>query len=258
MEGNEYYFGTPGHQRIAILYEILKFIRTREVGFIPAAKGQIVRFQNIGAISYLEERLNELRDIDFHFFASIQRVQHTDGEGHYLDIRDNWQEYTYGWDFVVDIDGEGNTSEEKIDDAYKKALKVDEVYHNYGLPYSIVFSGAKGFHFWVMWDEIKQYFKASDYGIANKALTKFIAKKSGVKLDMAVASKDKTLIRVPYSINPHSQLVCLPLTDEQFIDFKPSIAEPETIYKSGIRNRGMRIREGTLKDFMEAYDGRGE
>ena len=285
MNLTEYYFNKDFEKRKAIHWELLKvpLLRYRETAFVPidADKDPVLRYRNIGTPSFLIKELGDV-DFPFHFFCSIQRLRHSMevfkcvecgeiyGSGSncekcsselkptliHADMRENWDKLCWGWDFVVDIDGEGSTTEKKIDNAYQKALKVWECYRSYGLPFSVVFSG-RGFHYWIFWEDLKQYFKPEDYGRANKQLTAFVAKKTGVKLDTVVAGANRDLIRVPYSLNFRSNLCCLPLTDEQFIDFNSNMATPESVYTMDIRDRGMMKREGALETFIEDFkDGK--
>lgn len=248
----------------ALMWEIVKFVRSRETAGTQIGSGGIaVRWQNVGkpyALKpFLKRILGITRDtgIPLNFFCSIQRIAHTKKDGTPIsadEMQEDFDDLVYGWDFVVDLDGEGDTLEVRVQDAYQKAKKIKALYDKYQLPYAVVFSGSKGFHFWVSWDSLKDVFKASDYGTANKDLTLFVKQASGAQVDTVVAGARKDLIRVPYTINPNSNLVVMPLTDEQFDKLDLNSFKPESVIKMGdLKNRGMLYRPGTINKLMEDF-----
>ena len=237
-----------------ICWEVLKFIRYREVAFICVNDPrQTRRFINIITYGNLIYRLKQYyyykRNNLFHFFASIERVKKSNDQGTVYNLKRNWN--VIGWDLVIDLDGKGQTFDERIQNAYQQAKLLKEVMDSYELPYAIVFSGSKGFHFWIPWEHLRIFFKPQDYGAVNRKIAMFLAKQAGIKIDPSTLSTGKDLIRVPYSPHPITKLIALPLTDDQFENFHYAMANPVNVLNLELKNRGMLFREGKLDNLIK-------
>jgi hypothetical protein len=99
------------------------------------------------------------------------------------------------------------------------------------------FSGSAGFHIRLLWQDLGQYYKPEDYGVANRELALFIVKESGAKLvDTSVLGGGRDLIRCLWTLNPKSLKVCKPLSQKEFSNFDLSLADPQWLIENLPKN----------------------
>jgi len=167
-------------------------------------------------------------------------------EGAYLD-------YLKGYDFAIDIDSKN------LKVAWKEAKKIKDVFDEYKLPYSIRFSGSKGFHFTIdqRFIEIKDKYEdhPSLFGkvVNNLVCDEFGKDKEGNPkghVDFSIYDL-RRILKLPYSIcnNNGSEYVVLPLTNEEFINWKYEDMLMESVMKNKkIKDRGILERTFNLSD----------
>lgn len=166
-------------------------------------------------------------------------------------FQETFNQYWEKYDFVIDIDAD------KIQDAYNSAKKVKSIFDEFGLVYSLKFSGLHGFHF-VVRDEM--IFK--DIPLENRVdLSRTIAKNiEGIEninnIDTGIYQRDR-LIKLPYSLV--GQNVVLPLSDKDFDNFElDHIKLPHVIKFQHIKGRGMLERmpkDINISEFIKIYGG---
>jgi len=220
----EFYRNNP-----ALVWEILKFIRPREVAFIHSNPKRTKRYITIINIRNLWKCLYRFfeKGVEHHFFASIEYLKKFEN-GKKLDLKTEW--HPFGWDLVLDIDEHAEDVEERIKLAYEKARKIVDFLFDNHISFRIHFTGSKGFHIYIPWKWLKEHgWLAEDYGKYNRVIAELIWEKTRVKTDVSTLSKQKDLIRVPFSVHPETGLLCYPLTLQQFKKFKIDMAYPENI-----------------------------
>ena len=229
----------------SICWESMKFVRPREVSFVCVDDKRFTRrFISIGTYDFLMNTLynyyEKLKNHQFHFFASIELVKKT-MDGRPLDLQKTYD--VFGWDLVFDIDSKGRSIKERFSKSHIKAKKIVKVLIKDKIPFRVQFSGSKGFHVFLLWDELKKKYKPEDYGVVNREIAAGIWKKAKVKTDITTFSKAHDLIRVPFSVHPKTGLLCLPLTLKEFMTFKPSMATIENNvgkdYRNFLSNKGV-------------------
>ena len=247
-----------------VLWEIFKAVRYRELAFVFPLDVSALRYFIIMTPGFLRDRLRILctsekyRRKAVNIFMSVERVRKSAGNGRVLrpklDLGRRWRMHVWGRDVVIDVDAAvpGDAPlEERISVARETAGKIALFLDSLDAPYSLVFSGARGFHVWVFWEDIKEGLKScgiepptSPKDIASLviALQRFIVMRSvGLTcphVDACTFSTQKDLIRVPYTHNWKTGLICLPLSREQFEDFAPCLALPEEVL--GLERLGWR------------------
>lgn len=175
--------------------------------------------------------------------------------------RESWNQSaidnTASFDFGLDFDSD---SLDTIDEAWQDAKKVKDFFDSYGVPYTVKFSGSKGFHITVpahalpnlrITDDVDDEMSLFNYlkDLATMICLKFEAE----TIDLGIFDP-RRIWKTDYSFVCESGLIALPLSDEQFNSFTLSMCDPLTVLKGGIRNRGDLMREGTregLKRMVE-------
>lgn len=138
-------------------------------------------------------------------------------------FKKDFSKYVKAFDVVFDLDSkdlDGNES-------YLEARKLRDLLMGMGIPFSLNFSGSKGFHVRVPAElvdeaapELVRFLKAGEGDeharIFFENLVEF-AKSHGIKADeFAYAGRLRSLIRVQWSVHQATGSVVKPLTDEEF------------------------------------------
>jgi hypothetical protein len=211
-----------------VLYEIVKGLKARETTLIGWDKDKknefVVRCIKAHNISYLK---NNFKAFDFYnrFFNIYHSVAYLKDmpmfsynwvkrKEQQRDFNLEFPNYAYGWDFVMDFDGDDVT----YDKLWEDVETVKHLFDKYGVPYTLKASSHKGFHI-----EINdKYFVGSmdDKIKFNLNLVRNIKDLWQVEtLDLNIYDM-RRVFKVAYSIDIKSGLVVLPLTDSQFLQIK--------------------------------------
>lgn len=251
-----------------IQYQILQSVNNRETFFKDAEGKMHLRPLHIFSMQGIEYAISSTGYYKrkFNFFSSAAHLDWTKfkeppkdktlWKDYRKEFNNHFEEMVAGYDFVIDIDNDD------IDKAYKIASNVKLLFDDLKLPYFIVFSGAKGFHFKVDWRDLELGVDLKTLVETTKNLAERISKLSGFEFGSDIDSiyDLRRMIRVPYSIHPKTGAVVLPLSDEQFNDFVPGDYSIENVLKKvHLKNRGFLKRnlgvprssvKSSLNDFL--------
>lgn len=182
-------------------------------------------------------------------------------------IEGKYKSWIKSYDFAIDIDNKD------VMKSWEDAKKVKEVFDTYKLPYSVRFSGSKGFHFVIdsKWIELEQPVLqwADIFGgiVQNLSRDEFGEDEKGDPLgsiDFSIYDPRRVL-KIAYSLvnKNEKEYVVLPLSEEQFNNFKlenmelASVLKNCQLFKRGILERNHGLTEQQLKrnvsDFFRDY-----
>jgi hypothetical protein len=171
-------------------------------------------------------------------------------------FNDNFKKYMVGFDFAIDLD-----SDDGIDKSYLDAKKIKNLFDKYKLPYTIKFSGGRGFHFVIrdFWfnarmcaiNKVKLYGRMA---MIIRDVCKIKSHSEGGTFDDSIYD-DRRIFKLPYSLQNKDgiEYVCLPLDDEQFNKFKledmkmSNVLQKVKIFKRGLLERTHGLNEKELK-----------
>lgn len=175
-------------------------------------------------------------------------------DGKYLDLINSYP-------FAIDIDNKN------LKIAWKEAKVIKDIFDKYELPYSLRFSGSKGFHFVIDSRFIELDKKVIDlpelFGkVVNNIMTDELLK----SIDTSIYDARRVL-KLAYSLcnNNGVEYICLPLDDKNFNSWKYEDMEmlkilpnPNIrIFKRGLLERNLNLTERQLKNnflkFIEDY-----
>lgn len=156
-----------------------------------------------------------------------------------------WKNCIQSYDFAIDFDSK------KIMVAWKECKKVKEVFDEYKLPYTLRFSGTKGFHLVIDSKWIKTRFKpikrAELFGkVVNNIMNDLRLK----TIDMSIYDP-RRILKLAYSLcnNDGEEYVCLPLNDSQFDLFKIENMRMDNVLRNiRLFNRGLLERNHNLSE----------
>lgn len=158
--------------------------------------------------------------------------------------RKNYDKALIGQDIILDFD------HEKIYGyAYDDTMKVAKFLDKYKVPYSVMFSGKKGFHLRIDWNNIYKAFKDDtnlfykDGRYKPKVFEKMYKNFADSLIDiLGLKWLDKSCIfrrqpsRLPYSIHASGN-VALPLDKCQLENFNIEMTKPEEVLKLNLYSR---------------------
>lgn len=193
---------------------------------------------------------------------------------------DNYNKSIFGQDFILDFDNELKGVKVPLIDCYQEANKLVTFFEEQNIPFSVNFSGKKGFHVRIPFELIK-----SSFDIKKKLEVKQVLKYEAMYLRVAKRIKEmfslncldtSTLyrrqpVKIPYSIH-NTGLVALPLTKEEFLDFPLMLKFsehdnyflPENVLRLNLYdkeiykdrkgfNRGMCLWKGEVKNIKKLF-----
>jgi hypothetical protein len=236
------------------VYEIVKAAQFKEMVFIDKAhEAMPMRCMFIYKVDMLKEHFSRARFLnypDYNLYLSCAYYKNTPQFSYDPKTRreqmDAWSgmkghsqqyiDHITGYDFFCDFD----SAADDISDAHDDAFKLKTLLDKHKVPYTITFSGAKGFH-------IRVPFKALPQGIGMKivmfckALGEALKEKMKLStLDIGVFD-DRRVFKAPYSYDRGN--ICLPLDDEQFNNFDINKMRVTWVLQNiKIFNRGLLMR----------------
>lgn len=154
-----------------------------------------------------------------------------------------------GYDFVLDLDND----DFKV--AHEDAKKLKKILDEYGLPYSVKFSGSRGFHFFISDKNIfPQNLKLSEKVLLAEKMATNLREIENIKSIDLVIYQPQRILKVPYSLEGYN--VALPLNDQQFDNFKIEDVRVDQVLKNvKIMNRGLleRPKKKDPVEFIKMY-----
>ena len=178
-----------------------------------------------------------------------------------------------GYDFFLDLDAEKIDRKEKIsevpaneivenikdyyliDEMYADAKRLKGILDEFGLQYSVKFSGLKGFHFIIKDKNIfPQNITCKEKVIlAEKLASNLKALEDIPCLDDSIYDKTR-IMKTAFSLEGY--LVALPLSDKDFSEWDISKMRIDKVLQNNIiRNKGLleRKSKGLEKEFLKVY-----
>lgn len=265
MITNEEYYLTDSNHRF-ILFNMLNSVNLKDREVIVFSKKRMTRGLFAYHTSNLEYLISKWKPA-----AMFHSVAISDGRQFehrtVLDTIKNaaesrksffeaFNENLRGYDWIIDIDAR------RWDDAYTDARKIYDFFNEVQFPFSVNFSGGKGFHFRISWDAIRDEMHSkllpnelNSYPDSSyvkrvpeelKHLTETLVRRLKLKFVDTGVYQQQRIFRVPYSVHQNGEFVCLPLCDEQFEDFNVSMCTKEATLSLRLKDRRLLTRDGVF------------
>lgn len=251
-----------------IIYLIIQQCRDREIAFLGKSRSEYavrnihahysnILIKNFDAFNFFSRQYNVYYSLGkfkpiqiFSFNPEMRKKQR-------LEWNENIMTKMFSYDLGLDFDSEGlHDLKRSLNDC--KLVKQD--FDKYNIPYSLKFSGSKGFHIRVPFDALPNKLFSIDNDEPDSI---FFFLKSVAELMKEYYSRNyyfmdtldlgvfdhRRIWKCDYSWTCETGLIALPLTDEQFDNFSLDMVEPLNVLKAGIRNRGDLMRKGSNVGF---------
>jgi len=242
----------------SILFEIIKSLNQRETAIIHYYKSLTHRCIKANAVRYLQKNFQRYKFIPEQFnlygslakyptfpmfsFSSFVKRKQMD------EFNKEYQNYMSGFDFLMDIDNED------IEIAHETAKKVKFIFDKYKIIYWTQFSGFKGFHFRVDFEDFPEWMQLLPKDKLSDTLKKFAENFQIINkfddIDLSVFDL-RRIAKTPYSVVYPYYFVAMPLTDAEFKNFNKEIVSlPNCLIRiESFKNRGLLKREGSPENF---------
>lgn len=280
------------YKRPDIIFNIINAGKNRELGFLDKenkvpvrniyanyskiltggkdSKGCLIKgyFQ---AYQFFKRKYNvyyglaRVKDIRIFSFSPLKRKEQS------MMWNKEFMRHVTSLDFGLDFDAPSFNEWRK---AYTACKLIKEDLDMFGVPYTLKFSGGRGFHIVIPFEALPSNLLLVDDRDDLRSVSVFVknvaeimsayygeimqeyAEEFGLKiprlkcLDLAVFDY-RRLWKADYSWVCETDLIALPLSDEQFNNFSVDIVRPENVLKMGVYNRGDLMREGGRKEFAK-------
>jgi len=210
-----------------VKFEIVKNLKYRETAIINVADGKkTTRCLKVNAVKYLDMNngryniFGELYNIygslacfpQLPMFSFSKHVKYRQQQ----EFNKDYKKLMTGFDFMMDIDNSD------IDEAHKSTKKCKKIFDKFGVPYWLQFSGSKGFHIRVDYDDFPSWLKSKPFDIIANTLKQFAENFRIINnipdIDLGVFDL-RRIAKTPYTVVYPFYLVAYPLTDEEFDNF---------------------------------------
>lgn len=240
-----------------VRFEIIKCLRRRELCLLTKKEDpnkSIIRYLLAFNLEYLDKHFER-----FEFYKSLANLYHSVSvlenvpvfsynlkerrkEEEYREFNQNYDKYVTGYNLFIDIDGKEN-----FEEAYKDALALEQIFNEHKLPYYVLNSSFKGFHFHIPYNYLPNLEIYDLLSLINAVIGNLKAIFYLKNIDASIFDI-KRLCKVPYSFSADGA-ICLPLTHEQLRNFNQNMVKPENVLsKVRIMNRGLLLRKHGLTD----------
>jgi len=181
----------------------------------------------------------------------------------------NYASYVVGVDFVMDFDGDKKLSlNERVRAAQLQTMKVTLILDKYKVPYNVVFSGTKGFHV-----EVRDFPPTRNMSertrVFQQIAIRLVLLANGFSPQLATDESREDELReallhcsfdssiynttriwkVPYSYDVSTDLIAMPLDDEELATFQIEKYTVENMLQKNHWRKGLKKREGEIKNF---------
>jgi len=249
MEYEKYY------QNTEILFEMIKLMRGRETVWL--SQERCIRNLKIHNLAYLRSNMNAFNFFKRRYNLYISLAEYNNMPLFSYDPKQrakqraefnrDYMDYMIGYDFFMDFDG----NPENLRSVYEEVKTLKEFFDENKITYSLIFSGSKGFHFWIP----NKIFQNMDLDKRLYFYKDFVKK---IRIIFELEHIDTTIYdyrrihKLPYSLDVNSGLVALPLSDEQFNNFRKEDMKPEIVLEqNNIRNRGILLRNNNEESYKK-------
>lgn len=251
------WYNTP-----AIAFELIASMKYRESVFIAKNRPTVQRMLKINAVRYMYMNFDRYKFYDEEYLYNVySSVAHfpsllmcsfkwEEKKEQVALFNANFQDYVKGYDLFIDLDNENP----KL--VYSSTKRLKEIFDKYKLPYSLIFSGNKGYHINIDYNNLPkqlQQMKYKDLSILFKLFAYELKISEKIK-DIDTSIYDLRRIRkTPYSIVYPFYYVALPLSDEQFDNFSlDMVFLPNLIDKATeFAHRGVLTRYGDNENLLK-------
>jgi hypothetical protein len=247
--------------------EIIKQQMHRETVFLPYSKLMdkkmrpirwlkcnfiAMLLRNMDFFSFLEKEMNLYYSLAKYPNMPMFNFQSHDKKEEQRIWLEEFHRYITQYDMFIETD---NPDWRK---SYVESKKIKELYDKFKVEYSVKFSGTKGFHFLIPYENwlflekpifkpiLKKIHEFDDLVGYMKLVAEVIYYIEGIKnIDLSVIDV-KRFIKSGYSWDVNSGLIALPLSDEQFENFNEDMVKPDNVLKMNLFKRGMLYRNSNL------------
>lgn len=240
-----------------ILFEVVKCLKNRELAFLTHKTEntefkRMIRYLIAFNLEYLDKHFKRF-DFDkslvnaYHSVALLKEIpvfsynlKNRKEEDKYKNFNEDYDQHVIGYNIFIDIDGK-----EDFNTAYDNAKQIKKLFDEFKVPYYVLNSSFKGFHFHIP----AEYMPKMEIYELLETLNNVIYNLKGIYtlkcLDDSIVDL-KRICKVPYSyVNDGS--ICLPLTDFQFDNYKPENVTCSYVLKNiMIKERGLLLRDWGL------------
>jgi len=249
------------YNSVPVQFEIVKSLVHRETALIHVVDGKkTLRCLKVNAVRYLH--LNDSRYKIFlepyNIYASLSKFPNLPmfsfsgfkKKQQQKQFNEDFKSFMTGFDFLMDIDNAD------ISLAKKSAEPIKKEFDEFKVPYYCTFSGSKGFHFRVDYEDFPDWLKEKSWDEIASTLKKFSENYRILNnlpdIDLAVYDL-RRIAKIPYTVVYPYYFIALPLSDADFDNFSlDMVSLPIWMQKVGqVRNRGLMKREGNSEGFSK-------
>ena len=259
------------YSNLSIKYELIKSLKFKESIFMRVTGNfNPIRCLKLNSVSFFEKNL-----LQFKFFLDGFNLYNSLGIFPDLEMA-SWDRNVYqkqkkdflhnhldlmkGYDFALDLDQQNE--DKNISLCYKSAKKVKIIFDKFNVKYYIIFSGQKGFHFRVDYNDYPEWLRNLSMLDLINLLRRFTQKIRGIEnikhIDHRIIDS-RRIIKTPYSIvipkkeyaEKYEFKVALPLSNHEFENFKiENYLLSNCITKIEMyKMRGLLKRDGNIDGF---------
>lgn len=263
-----------------VLYNLVnqlkyKYLSCRKVKGKKAVLSRYYMGYSLDLLKQSLEKLNVLNDTSTKLYFDLSYWKNEEGKTPLFNFEtvkrkedkkkfnEEFQKCFVGYDFGIDIDAK----DLKI--AHRDTQKIKNLFDKYKLPYSLKFSGGKGFHFLIQDKWFSQKMKAKNKVLLFQRLANIImnvcklkSTEKGGTFDDTIYD-DRRIFKLAYSLQNKEgvEYCCLPLDDFQFDTWtlekmelsnimKPSYCK---LFKRGLLERDFDLTEKQLKSNVSKF-----
>lgn len=233
-----------------ILLEMVKCLQHRELVFLEkknpstdVRRPRVIRCCPGYTVDILKSNLKAFRVLDFPYINFYYSLMHLEkmplfsyapaqrAESYKVWTAGGYKEQWQGFDFGLDLDGD------TVEKARQDLLKVKKLFDQYKIPYSVRFSGQRGFHLCVEHQWLPQLPEERIVRMCGELATMMMEIDKIKSVDDTIFD-NRRVLKLPYSFDRGN--ICLPLDDYQIENFRIDMVKPESVIKSvKIMNRGV-------------------
>lgn len=245
---------------IPSLFEMVKVLHNRELSFI-SQKGEMpkkaVRYLVAFQINFLKSHLNWMNSDKnlinlYHSVAKFKPnsipvlsycLKNRREEENYKDFNENYVNYVEEYNLFIDMD----LKEVSWEKGFNEAKKLKKILEQFKVPYYLVNSSKKGFHFQIP----SNFLPKMEISKLIEMIYNVIYNLKGIydfeTIDTSIADL-KRLCKLPFSYVCDGS-ICLPLSDKNFENFSEELVSMKNVRQNIIiKNMGLLTRTYGLSD----------